>query len=96
MAKASDRNPVFTPRQWLERFKQFVKRGHKIDKTPLLKGEEVPQSRLTGKELQYENISFRGGGLNEAVYQTTRAEYKTTGQHQNTGFLPNTTYRNER
>ena len=40
-AKASDGNAVFTPRQWLERFRQFTKRKHKTDITPLMKGEEV-------------------------------------------------------
>ena len=38
-AKASDGNPIFTPRQWLERFRQFTKREHKIDITPLVKGK---------------------------------------------------------
>ena len=36
-AKATDGNQVFTPRQWLERFRQFCKREHKIDITPLMK-----------------------------------------------------------
>ena len=40
-AKAMDGNPVFTPRQWLERFRQFCKREHKIKITPLMKGEEI-------------------------------------------------------
>ena len=35
-AKASDGNPIFTPRQWLERFRQFTKQEHKIDNTPLV------------------------------------------------------------
>ena len=47
--KATDGNPVFTPRQ-LERFKQFTKREHKIDITPLLKGEEIIDSGWTAKE----------------------------------------------
>ena len=55
-AKASDGNPIFTPRQWLERFRQFTKREHKIDIAPL-----VP-------------IWGVGPG---ALYQITRAEYKT-------------------
>ena len=36
--KATDGNPIFTPRQWLERFRQFCKREHKYDINPLLKG----------------------------------------------------------
>ena len=33
-AKALDGNAKFTPRQWLERFRQFAKREHKIDIAP--------------------------------------------------------------
>ena len=47
-AKATDGNPVFTPRQWLERFRQFCKREHKIDITPLMKGEDI--TNWSGKE----------------------------------------------
>ena len=36
-ARATDGNPEFTPRQWLERFRQFCKREHKRDTAPLLK-----------------------------------------------------------
>ena len=64
--KATDRNPVFTPRQWLERFKQFTKREHKIDITPLLKGKE-----------QAIQEDFIWGVGPEALFQITRAEYKT-------------------
>ena len=48
--KATDGNPVFTPRQWLERFQQFCKREHKIDITPLLKGENITDANWNGKE----------------------------------------------
>ena len=43
-AKASDGNVVFTPRQSLERFRQFTKREHKINITPLIKEEDVADS----------------------------------------------------
>ena len=33
--KVSDLNPLFAPRQWLERFLQFTKPYHKIGITPL-------------------------------------------------------------
>ena len=49
-AKASDGNPIFTPRQWLERFRQFTKREHKIDITPLMKGEEKISKKLDGPQ----------------------------------------------
>ena len=49
-AKVADGNSVFTPKQWLERFRQFTKREHKRDITPLIKGENVTETQLTGKE----------------------------------------------
>ena len=40
-ARASDGNAKFTPRPWLERFRQFTKREHKIDIAPLINGEDI-------------------------------------------------------
>ena len=56
--KATDGNPVFTPRQWLERFRQFCKREHKIDITPLLKGENITDAIGTEKNKPYKKISY--------------------------------------
>ena len=76
-AKASDGNPIFTPRQWLERFGQFTKREHKIDITPLVKGEDITEAGWTAeKETKIQEDFFWGVGP-EALYQITRAEYKT-------------------
>ena len=75
-AKAGDGNPVFTPKQWLERFRQFTKREHKIDITPLIEGEEVTETGWTGKEKSIQEDFIWGVGP-EALYQITRAEYKT-------------------
>ena len=74
--KATDGNPVFTPRQWLERFKHFTKREHKIDITPLLKGEDITDSGWGAKEQAIQE-DFIWGVESEALFQTTRAEYKT-------------------
>ena len=65
--KASDGNAVFPPRQWLERFRQFTKRQHKIDITPLIKGEDVTDSGWFGKEKVPQEDFIRGVGL-EALY----------------------------
>ena len=73
-AKATDGNPVFTPKKWLERFLQFCKREHKIDITPLMKGEEI--TNWSGKERTVQEDFIWGVGP-EALYQITRAEYKT-------------------
>ena len=75
-ARATDRNPVFTLRQWLERFRQFCKREHKIGIAPLLKGEEITEAGWTGKEQARQEHFLRVVGP-EALYQITRAEYKT-------------------
>ena len=55
-AKASDGNPIFPPRQWLERFRQFTKREHKSDITPLLKEEDITDTEWTGKETAVRKI----------------------------------------
>ena len=75
-ANASDGNAVFTPRQWLERFRQFTKRENKIDITPLIKGEEVTESGWSGKEKLIQEDFIWGVGP-ESLYQITRAKYKT-------------------
>ena len=74
--QATDGNPVFTPRQWLEIFKQFTKREHKTDITPLLKGEEITDSGWAAKEQAIQEDFIWGVGP-EALFQITRAEYKT-------------------
>ena len=75
-AKASDRNPVFTPRQWLERFRQFTKREHKIDITPLLKGEDITVNEWAGKDTAVQKDFICAAGP-EALHQKSLAEYKT-------------------
>ena len=75
-AKATDGNPVFTPRQWLERFRQFCKREHKMDITPLVKRENMTDSGWSAKEQAIQEDFLWGVGP-EALYQITRAEYKT-------------------
>ena len=75
-AKATDENPVFTPKQWLERFRQFSKREHKIDIAPLIKGEEITQNSWTANKQAIQE-DFIGGVGPEALYQITRAELKT-------------------
>ena len=73
-AKATDGNPVFTPRQWLESLRQFFKREHKINIIPLMKREEI--TNWSGKEQTVQEDFIWGVGP-EALYQISRAEYKT-------------------
>ena len=73
--KTPDGKPVYTPKQWLDRFKQFSKRAHKIDITPLIKGEDITETSWATKEKQIQEDFIWGLGP-EATYQITRAEYK--------------------
>ena len=74
--RATDGNPVCTSRQWLQRFRQFCKREHRIDIASLLKREDVTDTGLIGKE-QVIQKDFLWGVGPEALCQTTWAEYKT-------------------
>ena len=64
-AKATDGNPVFTPRQRLEKFRQFRKREHKIDITPLIKGEEI--SNCSGKKTNHTRRFYMGCGTGSTL-----------------------------
>ena len=75
-AKATDGNPVFTPKQWLERFRQFCKREHKIDIAPLLKGEEIREANWTGKKTSRTRRFHMGCGTGSTL-SDNKAEYKT-------------------
>ena len=72
----SDGKKIFTPKQWLERFRQYAKRKHKMDITELIRGAEMTQTGWTGKEAEIQEDFIWGIGP-EALYQMTRAEYKT-------------------
>ena len=72
----SDGKRIYTPKQWLERFRQYTKRKHKIDITELLRGVEMTQNSWTGKETEIQE-DFIWGIVPEALHQMTRAEYKT-------------------
>ena len=73
---ASIGNAIFTPRQWLERIRQFTKREHKIDIAPLMKGEDITVNEWTGKE-QHIQEDFIWGVGPKALHQITSAAYKT-------------------
>ena len=61
----------------MERFRQFTKRKHKIDITPLVKGEEITETGWTTEKEAKIQEDFIWGVGPEAMYQITRAEYKT-------------------
>ena len=72
----SDGKRILTPKQWLERFRQYIKRKHKMDITELIRGVEITQTGWFGKEAEIQE-DFTWGIGPEALYQMTRAEYKT-------------------
>ena len=74
-AKASDGNQIFTPRQWLERFRQFTKREH-IDITPLIKREDTTEAGWTAEKETNIQEDFIWGVGPEALYQITRPSTK--------------------
>ena len=69
-AKASDGNAIYTPRQWLERFRQFPKREHKIDIEPLMKEEDITE--WSGKEQIIQEDFIRGVGTRSTVPDNPR------------------------
>ena len=72
----TDGKKIFTPKQWLERFRQYTKQKDKMDIAELIRGEDMTQADWTTKENQVQDDFIWGIGP-EALYQMTRAEYKT-------------------
>ena len=72
----TDGKKIFTPKQWLERFRQYTKRKYKMDIAELIRGEDMTQADWATKENQVQDDFIWGIGP-EALYQMTRAEYKT-------------------
>ena len=67
-ARASDGNAIFTPRQWLEQFRQFTKREHETDITPLIKGEYIRSgNRVDRKRTTYPGRFHLRSGTRSAV-----------------------------
>ena len=72
----SDGKRIFTPKQGLERFRQYTTRKHIMDIAELIRGIEITQTGCSGKEAEIQEDFIWGIGP-EAFYQMTRAEYKT-------------------
>ena len=72
----TDRKKIFTPKQWLERFRQYTKQKFKMDMTELIRGEEMTQNDRATRENQIQDdFVWRIGP--EVLYQMTRTKYKT-------------------
>ena len=48
----SDGKKISTPKRWLERFRQNLKRKYKIDNTELIWGAEMTQNGWTDRETE--------------------------------------------
>ena len=54
----SDGKRIFTPKQWLERFRQYIKRKHKMDIAELIRGAEITQTGWSGKDAEIQEDFF--------------------------------------
>ena len=73
----SDGKRIFTPKQWIEIFRQYTKRKYKNDITELIRGPEMTQNSYTENETQIQEDFILWGIGPEDLYQMTRAEYIT-------------------
>ena len=65
----SDRKRKFTLKQWLERFRQYTKRKHKVDITELIRGIGKTQTGWFGKEAEVQEDFICIGWVGpEALY----------------------------
>ena len=62
----SDGRRIFTPKQWLERFRQYTKRKHKMGISELIRGAEMTQTGWSGKETDIQE-DFIWGIVPEAL-----------------------------
>ena len=75
-AKATDGNPLFTPRQWLERFRQFCKRKHQKRHCTVTERRRNHSNRMDRKRTSNSRRLLMESGT-EALYQITMAKYET-------------------
>ena len=59
----TDGKKIFTPKQWLERFRQYTKRKYKMDIAELIRGEEITQADWATKENQIQDDFVWGIGI---------------------------------
>ena len=84
----SDGKRIYTPKQWLERFRQYTKIKHKIDITELLRGAEMTQNGWTGKETDTRRL-YMGHRPRSTVSNDTGRIQNRTRQYR--GERPNQT-----
>ena len=56
----SDGKKIFNPKQWLERFRKYTKRKHKMDITELIPGIEITPTGWSGKNVKNQEDYIRG------------------------------------
>ena len=49
---------IFTPKQWLERFRQYTKRKYKMDIAELIRGKKLHKQTGPQKKTRYKMILY--------------------------------------
>ena len=57
LAATSDGKRIFTPEQWLERFRQYTKMKYRIDLTEIIRGAEMTHNGWTDEKVKYKKLS---------------------------------------
>ena len=76
----SDGKRIFTPKQWLERFRQYTKRKHKLDIAELIRRVEITQNGWSGKEAEIEEDFIWGIGPRSLISNDTSGIQNRTRQ----------------
>ena len=63
----TDKGKIFTLKQWLERFRQYTKRKHKIDIAELLRGVNTTQNDWAKKKPRYKKISYGASPMSRRI-----------------------------
>ena len=73
----SDGKRKCTPKQWLERFRQYTKRKHKMDITELIRGVEISQIGWSGKEAEIQEPGKQNRTRHYQTLSKTFSDYST-------------------
>ena len=73
-----DGKKLYTPKEWTERLRHYIKRIHNIDMKPALSGEEtIPKSNEWTTEEPQIRQDFIWGAGPSAIKTITKGEFKT-------------------
>ena len=82
-----DGKKLYTPKEWTERLRHYIKRNYDIDIKPAISGETIPASnRWTEKEPEIRKDLIWGAGPS-AIENITKGEFNTDPETINTERL---------